>query len=56
MSMKYVVDVIGNHFSFENLLPFKMSEEPIARIKLLTIGDSMVGKSCIVKRFCEKKV
>lgn len=29
--------------------------ETIERIKLLTIGDSMVGKSCIVKRFCEKK-
>lgn len=27
----------------------------VPRIKLLTIGDSMVGKSCIVKRFCEGK-
>ena len=30
-------------------------KEIIPRIKLLTIGDSMVGKSCIVKRFCEGK-
>ena len=30
-------------------------EERIPRIKLVTIGDSMVGKSCIVKRFCESK-
>lgn len=32
-----------------------MTQETIPRIKLLTIGDSMVGKSCIVKRFCEGK-
>eukprot|EP01083_Nonionella_stella_P187202 687301_1 len=32
-----------------------MAQKSIPRIKLLTIGDSMVGKSCIVKRFCEEK-
>ena len=30
-------------------------EEIIPRIKLITIGDNMVGKSCIIKRFCESK-
>jgi len=26
------------------------------RLKLVTMGDSGVGKSCLVKRFCEGKV
>ena len=25
------------------------------RIKLTTVGDSRVGKSCLIKRYCEKK-
>ena len=27
--------------------------EDIKRIKLLSIGDTQVGKSCVIKRFCE---
>jgi DnaJ family protein C protein 27 len=25
------------------------------RLKILSIGDSGVGKSCIIKRYCEEK-
>ena len=26
------------------------------RIKIISMGDAAVGKSCIIKRFCEQKV
>lgn len=29
-------------------------QEPI-RIKVITLGSTKVGKSCFVKKFCEKK-
>ena len=32
-----------------------MSQQCVPRVKLVTIGDSMTGKSCLVKRFCEGK-
>ncbi|KAL7750573.1 hypothetical protein RI367_003914 [Sorochytrium milnesiophthora] len=31
------------------------SADPVPRIKLITLGASNTGKSCLVKRFCEKK-
>ncbi|ETO20797.1 hypothetical protein RFI_16419 [Reticulomyxa filosa] len=32
-----------------------MQSNSVPRIKLLTIGDTCVGKSCLVKRYCEEK-
>jgi GTPase SAR1 family protein len=29
--------------------------ESIKRIKVLAIGDPFVGKSCLIKRYCENK-
>eukprot|EP00118_Oscarella_pearsei_P005404 m.24867 g.24867 ORF g.24867 m.24867 type:complete len:61 (+) comp28689_c0_seq3:43-225(+) len=26
-----------------------------ARIKIISLGDAEVGKSCLIKRFCEKR-
>jgi hypothetical protein len=28
---------------------------PIQRLKILSIGDSQAGKSCLIKRYCENK-
>ncbi|EDQ88104.1 uncharacterized protein MONBRDRAFT_9396 [Monosiga brevicollis MX1] len=28
---------------------------PIQRVKLLTLGDAGVGKSCLIKRYCERR-
>ena len=33
----------------------EVAKKRIPRFKLLTIGDSFVGKSCLVKRYCESK-
>lgn len=26
------------------------------RIKIISCGDSLVGKSCLIKRYCEERV
>ncbi len=30
--------------------------DPSPRFSILTLGDELVGKSCLVKRYCEEKV
>ena len=30
-------------------------KEPVLRLKVLTFGDSQVGKSYLIKRYCENK-
>jgi len=29
---------------------------PFTRIKIISLGDGGVGKSCLIKRYCEQKV
>ena len=31
------------------------SEQKRIHLKLLTLGDKLAGKSCFIKRYCEKK-
>lgn len=26
------------------------------RIKIISLGDTLVGKSCLIKRYCEERV
>ncbi|ETP49301.1 hypothetical protein F442_05170 [Phytophthora nicotianae P10297] len=46
----------GNSLSFDNSDDNQDSSRPIAlRVKIISMGESGVGKSCVIKRYCEEK-